>query len=214
MMSKFNISLVLALILANTAVSSAAPKPSLAPLPRIWTLDVTFEHPQQIEVTLPGSKTPKRFWYTIMTLTNKSGKDVPFYPEVDLMTDTFKTYPVWKGVTKQVYNKIKIANQGKYPFLQSFDEIQNVILQGSDNTVDIAVILPDFDPKAKNIKLFIAGLSNETKTVEHPTIKHKDGRPLKIYLRKTLELNYALPGDKSVHSQKSLVYKGKRWIMR
>jgi hypothetical protein len=90
----------------------------------------------------------------------------------------------------------------------------NRILQGEDNTKDIAVIWPDFDTKAKNIKVFIAGLSNETVAIDHPMAKDQAGKPFKVFLRKTLELSYAFKGDPALRSDASLTYKGKRWIMR
>ena len=107
-----------------------------------------------------------------------------------------------------------MENQGKYPFLQSLDKISNEVLQGRDNTQDIAVILPDFDPKAKNIKIFIAGLSNEAVSVEHPVKKDADDKAVKIILRKTLELRYAIPGDEQNRHLQQLIYKGKDWVLR
>ncbi len=79
---------------------------------------------------------------------------------------------------------------------------------------DIAIIWPDFDIKAKNIRLFIAGLSNETVAINHPVEKDDFGNPKKVFLRKTLELNYDLKGDPALRSGATLKYKGKRWIMR
>jgi len=44
-------------------------------------------------------------------------------------------------------------------------------------------------------KSLIAGLSNETVVIDHPTAKDETGKPAKVYLRKTLELSYKLGGD-------------------
>ena len=71
-----------------------------------------------------------------------------------------------------------------------------------------------FDVKAKSMKLFIAGLSNETAAIDHPVAKDEAGRPIKVFLRKTLELSYALGGDATLRSNANLIYKGKRWVMR
>ena len=72
----------------------------------------------------------------------------------------------------------------------------------------------NFDAKAKNIRVFIAGLSNETVEINHPIGKDNLGNPLRVFLRKTLELNYAFKGDPAIRSSAGLTYKGKRWIMR
>ncbi|MDP2933457.1 MAG: hypothetical protein Q8N81_04975, partial [bacterium] len=79
---------------------------------------------------------------------------------------------------------------------------------------DLAIIWPDFDAKAKNISLYLAGLSNETVVVEHPTKKDPNGIPEKIYLRKTLELQYSIGGDPTLRNNTVLVYKNKNWVMR
>ena len=113
-----------------------------------------------------------------------------------------------------VFKHIKKRHQSKYPFLESLEKAGNRILQGRDNTKDIAIIWPDFDAKAKNIKLFISGLSNETVAIDHPRAKDQSGKPVKVFLRKTLELSYAMRGDAAFRSQAMLMYKSKRWVMR
>jgi hypothetical protein len=80
---------------ATAFLCLAAPEPAIIPGPGDWTMEVTFEHPQQIIVQMEKSGL-KRFWYTIVTLTNQSGQDVGFYPTCDLMTDTFHIIPANK----------------------------------------------------------------------------------------------------------------------
>ncbi|GAF76801.1 unnamed protein product, partial [marine sediment metagenome] len=66
--------------------------------PSDWTVDVVFEHPQQIMLPSSGEGELRRFWYTIITLTNKTKRDVDFYPRCELMTDTFQIIPAGKTV--------------------------------------------------------------------------------------------------------------------
>jgi hypothetical protein len=192
------------------AYLSAYPEPAVVPADTDWTLNVLFNQPQQITVKTAGCTEKKRFWYIILTLTNNDfGGEAPFYPACNLMTDTFRITPAGKMVTKQVFEKIKLRHQGKYPLLENLEKVDNKILQGNDNTVDIAIIWPDFDPEAKNVTLFISGMSNETVAIEHPT-----DRATKVFLRKTLALKYAIGGDPKLRSKAKLAYKGKRWVMR
>ena len=196
-----------------TCVSFAAPEPAIIPGPRDWTLDVTFEHPEQIVVRTEQGKS-LRFWYTIVTLTNESGRDVDFFPNCELMADTFHILPAGKSTPTGVFEGIKRRHQRKYPFLEALDKAGNKMLEGEDNAKDIAVIWPDFDEKVKNIKVFISGLSNETAAIDHPVAKDAGGKAVKVYLRKTLELSYSVSGDPALRSYAKLSYKGKRWIMR
>ena len=195
-------------------VCLAAPEPAIVPAPGQWTIDMQFTHPQQIVLPTRAGNQPTRFWYVIITLTNNTDNDVDFYPKCDLMTDTFQITPAGKAVTPAVFEQIKKRHRSRYPFLEPLAMAGNRILQGEDNTKDIAIIWPDFDVQAKNIKVFIAGLSNETVAIDHPVAKDQSGLPLKVFLRKTIELSYAFKGDPTLRSGASLTYKGKRWIMR
>jgi hypothetical protein len=197
-----------------TSFCLAAPEPAIVPAAGQWTVDTEFTHPQQIVLKRAIDKRPVRFWYTIITLTNNTDEDVDFFPKCDLMTDTFQITPAGKGVSPFVFEQIKRRHKARYPFLELLSKSGNRILQGEDNTKDIAVIWPDFDVKAESMKLFIAGLSNETVMVKHPVAKDEFGNPLKVFLRKTLELNYNIKGDPALRSSAGLAYKGKRWVMR
>jgi hypothetical protein len=190
-------------------VSRAAPEPAIVPRPGDWTLKVMFEHPQQILLEGGVRGRPRRFWYTILTLTNKSSDDVEFYPRCELMTDTFQIVPAEKGTPIAVFERIKRRHKSKYPFLESLKAAGNRILQGEDNAKDVAIVWPDFDAHAKGMKIFVSGLSNETVAIDHPIAKDK-----KVYLRKTLELSYGLRGDPALRSKAKLVYQNKRWVMR
>jgi len=195
-------------------VCVGAPEPSIVPEAGEWTLDVQFEHPQQIIVGKGVDNQPRRFWYMIVTMTNRTKSDVDFYPKCEVMTDDFELTPSGKGVSGVVFAQIRKRHQGQYPLLESVEKAGNKILQGKDNTKDVAIIWQDFGAQTKDVKVFIAGLSNETVVVKHPVAKDENGRAVQVFLRKTLELSYSLPGDAAVKSGENLSYEGNRWVMR
>jgi hypothetical protein len=196
------------------STSLAAPEPAIVQGPNLWTIDTEYTHPQQIILQNAADNKPMVFWYIIVTLTNNTGEDVGFYPKCDLMTDNFQIIPEGKGVTPAVFEQIKIRHKSRYPFLEPISRVDNKLLQGENNTKDIAIIWPDFNKKANNITLFITGLSNETAVVDHPVAKTPSGQPQKIFLRKTLELKYAVKGDLNSRYGMSTNFKQKRWVMR
>ena len=197
-----------------TCVCMAAPEPAIIPAPGQWTVDVEYTHPQQIVLRRTSDNQPVSFWYVILTLTNNTGKDVGFYPKCDLMTDTFQIIPAGKSISPVIFEHIRKRHEKRYPFLELLDKTSNKILQGEDNTKDIAIIWPDFSFQAKSIKVFITGLSNETAEVDHPVATDNQGQPVKVYLRKTLELSYNLKGDPALRSAINLAPEEKRWVMR
>jgi len=215
--SVFSIIIAVVVCVFSSSLCWAYPEPTLAGGLNDWNMDVEFGKPQQISVKFPGdakNAPARRFWYMILTVKNDTGSDVDFYPSCDLMTDTFKVTPAGKKVMGLVFDKIKRIQQGRYPFLERFELVGNRMLQGEDNAKDIVVIWPDFDGKAKNVDLFIGGLSNETVAIEHPTKKDKNGKAVKVYLQKTLQLKYSIGGDKKFRGVSKLKYKSKHWIMR
>lgn len=198
-------------LVANVCL--AAPEPAVVQGPGQWTVEVKFEKPQQL--VLPwGDNGQARYWYTIISVTNRTGQDIDFYPRCELLTDTFQIVPAGRNVPPVVFEKIKQRHQGRYPLLESLTQVDKRILEGEDNTRDIAIIWKDFDKAAASFKLFITGLSNETVMVEHPVAVDSDGQPVQIFLRKTLELDYVLRGDPAMRSLVEVAYKGKSWVMR
>jgi len=91
----------------------AAPTPSLAPSAGIWTLDVQFAQPLTLSIKI--GENSEQYWYTVLTLTNNTGKDVSFIPQCELMTDTWQVTQSDTGIVKPVYDKIKHINQGVIP---------------------------------------------------------------------------------------------------
>jgi len=204
----------LGLFVAIEGVCLAVPEPAVVPRAGDWTLDAAFEHPQLIEVRYRDHAEAKRFWYVIITVVNKTNREVGFYPKCELMTDTFEIIPSGKDVTPAVFELIKTRHVSRYPFLEQLENVDNRMLVGEDNARDIAVIWPDFDAKAKGMKLFMSGLSNETAVIDHPVAKDANGRAIKVFLRKTLELSYSVGGDPALRSAARLKYENRRWIMR
>jgi len=191
----------------------AAPEPAVVQRPGQWTLEVRYEHPQQL--VLPwGPNGEQRFWYTILTVTNRTGRDAEFYPKCELMTDTFQVLPAGQGVPPVVFDMIRQRHASQYPLLESWQNIPNRILEGEDNARDIAIIWRDFDRQATGFHMFIGGLSNETAVVPHPVAVDASGAPVPVYLRKTLDVSYALRGDPALRASVEIVPKGQSWVMR
>ena len=203
---------LLGFMVITTCFATAAPEPAIVQRAQEWTLDVKYEPLQQITLRPDERGKPVRFWYLILTVTNNTGDDVELYPQCELMTDTFEIIPAGKDVPPEVFDYIKTRHRSMYPFLEQLDTSGMRVLQGSDNTRDIAVIWPDFDLRAKEISLFIGGLSNETVGVDYPVVG--SSMPEKVFLRKTLELDYSFSGDPAFRSEPKITFTGSEWIMR
>ena len=101
------------------------------------------------------------------------------------------------------------------PLLEPQDSITGPILLGRDNARDSVAIFKDFDPNANSINIFIAGLSNETISVHYPAKSEIELTEKKqVLLRKTLMLQYQVPGDRFSPLNRVMLYRSRKWIMR
>ena len=204
-----------AVIAAETKTTkTTAPVPASFPAEDIWQLDIELHgKPTQLQAILPGDQEPTRFWYMVYTLTNNNPIDVDYYPTMEVMTDTFKLYEAGKVPTKPVYQEVERLYRESVPLLEPEIIVAGKILQGEDNARDCVAILDDFDPNATSIKVFISGLSNETAVVEKID-KNNEKNIKKVLLRKTLMLEYRIPGDQFNQDKKVMLFSRREWIMR
>ncbi|MBN1765023.1 MAG: hypothetical protein JW860_07180 [Sedimentisphaerales bacterium] len=219
MIPKNNLVILILLLIAFALLMSfagAVPEPALVPPPGTWQLDFELHgDPQQISLTLPGEYNPRRFWYLLYTVTNKTGQDVEFYPNFEILTDSLKLYQAGDNVRRPVYNAIRDLYPSTIPLLEHEDQVSGKILIGEDNARDSVAIFEDFDPNATHVKIFISGLSNETTTVDYPGgIDLDTGKPKKVLLRKSLMLEYRVPGDQYNPQDRVMLYHSRNWIMR
>ena len=203
-------------LLLCVGLIGAVPEPALVPDADVWQLEVELHgEPHQIQVTVPGENQPRRFWYLLYTVYNNTGNDVDFYPQFDLFTDTFKLYHGGVESRRVVFEAVREAYGKTIPLLESEDMITGRILQGQDNARDSVAIFEDFDPNATSVKVFMAGFSNETVRINAPGEISADVEgPGSMLLRKSLQLDYQVPGDRFNPCNRVMLYRGRKWIMR
>lgn len=210
------IAMTMALLMACPARLAAAPKPSLIRLPGTWQLDIEFHNdPMPIEVALPGETEPRTYWYLLYTVTNNTGQDIGFYPQFDLFTDTFQLVHAGVKVRQPVFQAIRDLYRTTLPLLEPESMVTGTLLQGEDNARTSAAIFHAFDPCATQVRVFVAGLTNETVKVDHPSRVDPDTKqPKEVLLRKTLMLQYQLSGDRYEPANRAMLYQRRKWIMR
>lgn len=213
---KTALAIYLIMLVAPVATGLCAPKPSLVAPVGIWQLDIELHgDPKLIQLTLPGSTEAKNYWYLLYTVTNNTGQDVDFFPQIELFSDTFKLYRSGSQVRNLVFEAIRDRYRKTIPLLESQDMVSEKLLQGRDNSRDSVAIFTDFDPNAAKVKLFISGASNETVIVKQPVqVGAKTQKPKETLLRKTLMLEYRVSGDRYRPEQRLMLYQDRNWIMR
>jgi len=210
----------LAAAAASVALSSPPPQPSVASLS--WQLDFTHEAPRSISLRLPGREETKSYWYSLFTVTNRTGADQIFVPDFVLYTDTGKIVRAGDGVPGAVFEAIQKRHNN--PLLVDLAAATGKILQGEDNAVDSVAIWREFDPKARAFDLFVGGLSGEHLRVPLPvpikvTVANEKGNKVQVLktevvLYKCLHVSYRLPGEAAARSRTAPEAVKRRWVMR
>ena len=197
---------------------SAYPKPSVAPV--TWALDFHPGTPTRITVKVPGADAPKAFWYLPFTVTNNSKDEQQFLPVFELVDDTGKIHKSDQNIPAAVFDEIK-KREGKR-FLEPLHKATGRILQGAEQAKDSVAIWPEPLERMGSFSIFASGFSGEA-------VWYKDGKEIPfnkadwtkmkpedagIILRKTIELDYHVPGDEFYQGRDRVIKKDERWVMR
>lgn len=199
----------LALGLAGAAPQAAAIDQGTFAIPsavdRVWSMDVQHRMPQPIRVE------GRWYWYLPYTVTNNTGEDRLFIPDIALVTDRGRILQAGEGVPPSVYPAIRqrLGN----PLLIPPQEMIRTLRQGEDFATDSVAIWPAPPTNTARMDIFFSGHSGETAPLLSPStgqpilrpqvdavtgevLRDPEGNPIlrPILTRRTLRLHYLTPG--------------------
>jgi hypothetical protein len=191
--------------------SADFPKPS--PYPITWELKFDYETPRRLVMDVPGSTVPKAYWYLTYTVTNESDKEQVFLPLFEMLAKDGRVIRSDRHIPAAVFERIR-QREGKR-FMEPFTTIGGEIRIGEDEARDGVAIWEEPTSRMGTFTLFISGLSGETAIAKDGAgreIKDSDGKPM--ILRKTLQLDFEIPGDESHPGEALIKQTGQQWVMR
>ena len=214
------------LIMITIAVGVLFSAPGVtAPTPTAtgsWQLNITYHAPKPLLMKVPGEAKPQLFWYFLYTVTNRTGKERSFNPNIVLFTNTGEILQAGDGVSPVVFEKIRSVTNN--PLLRDQWSIGGKMPQGQDNARDGVAIFRNFDPKATSFDIFAAGLSGETTSIklpvpievteEAPDGKERKVKKTKVFLTKTLRLHYGIGTEAAQRLRAKATLIEKDWVMR
>ncbi|MHC4063725.1 MAG: hypothetical protein ACYSUI_04395 [Planctomycetota bacterium] len=207
---------VLALAIAPGDDTAAAPEPSLSP--QSWELDFEFRDPTRITLTLPGDSQPTTFWYLLYSVTNNTGDEIEFYPSFHLVTDTLQVVEGGSNISPRVYEAIRARHKKEHPFMVDPPAVFGLLKQGEDNRLTSAAVFRNFDPEASHFTIYVGGLSGELARLSNPAFDplkaESDKNSRSFVLRKTLAIEYDLPGDSRTRARAVPTRVKRDWVMR
>lgn len=196
--------------------SSQVVEPSV--VPESWQLRFRFEDPRRISVFLPDREEPVVYWYMTYRVENPGPEDVDFLPRFELVTDTLKRVPSEINVSPDAFRAIQ--RRSGNPLLIPPERVFSRLLQGRENARHSVAIWPDFDPEAKGFRIYVSGLSGESRRVRNrafdPAEPESETNQRYFTVFKTLEIPYLLPAGSDARMEVRAVRQPEkqRWIMR
>jgi hypothetical protein len=194
----------LAVLLQTTSPRAGAfPEPSI--VTKAWQYDFTYDPPRPISIRALGGGI-QWFWYITYKVINNTGDERLFVPEVTIYTDTGRIFPAGNNVPSRVFNAVKsrIAN----PLLENPAEIIGRVLQGPDYAKEGVAIWPAPSEDVDRLTVFFSGLSGEVQATQHPLTGER------VVLRKTLMIEYEMPGTTTDIQEQPVVPVREQWTMR
>lgn len=200
-----------------------------SPTPISWEIDFKYLEPRRIEVAVRGGR--EVYWYLVYTATNRSGATQTFHPTFQLVTGDLRVIDTDMGISAVVFDAIRERHKLTHPYLVHPTRAIGPIRVGSDYAVESVAIWRATDVTSTRFTIFAAGLSGEARLAPNPgydperpesrSFTGDDGRqrevtdnPRYFTLRKTLALEYLLPGSMNARAEAEPQLQRMRWIMR
>ena len=203
---KCSILSVLALFVLSTGTSAkAAPEPS--PVSITW--EFTFDRGPLRLAWVDDGNGPKPYFFLTYRVTNYSGDDLLFAPDVALMTDNTTVLQSGRDVPTAVTNAI--LEELDNPLVETQIDIVSTVLQGKEHARDGVLIWPADRLDVDEVTIFFSGLSGE---FESYVVGRETDNPRRYTLRKTMMLRYATPGNFSDQGARPFEIIEERWVMR
>lgn len=199
---------LLSLLLAASALLLGALAPEPAPVPQRWQLEIEPGELRVLSVDVPNVG-PRMYAYMTYRVVNNSGQDVLFAPSFELSDGEGEVIRSGRDVPQAATTAVFDLIQN--PLAEDQISIIGELTQGKENGKDGFVIWAINDMNPASMTVYTAGFSGETATVE---IKGADGKDQKFILRKTLRLDFRVPGTLEGQRLRPLSLESKTWIMR
>lgn len=218
-------------VLSTAFAPVMAEEPEPNPTPVAWELQFTSTRPERITV---GGRT---YWYVLYKVTNNTGEDVPFHPEIVRVEEIESEVPADKakqesqkaskitvtpsivGLDRGVYGAIKKRHEKTYPFLVHPVDAIGTLRQGADNAITSVAVFPEMDSRVSKFTIYVGGLSGEQIVRANPLFDPKkpadeESNPRVFVMRKTLAMPFTLPGDTRTRATATPKLGRMEWVMR
>lgn len=187
-------------LLVGSITDSALPAPSFVAPPK----DIDFTPTELRLYKDPDSG--KQYWYTTYDVVNNTGKELRFAPRIELVVDDGRILAQGDGVSSGVVRQLKAYL--KNDLLEDQFEILGEVLPGKEHAKTGLIVFRADDITPTELTVMVQGLSRETEKKPNP----KTGDM--VTLRKTVKIDYLVPGDPKPRGTTTYSIVNREWIFR
>lgn len=190
-------------VVCTAPVAASRPFPALA-LGALAAKELAFT-PSELRL-FQDADTGKYYWYMTYDVVNGTGKELRFAPRIDLVVDDGRILAQGEGVPTGAVRQLKkfIGNE----LLEDQFEILGEVLPGKEHARTGLVVFRADDLNPTELTVMVQGLSRETEKKPNP----KSGEL--VTLRKTVRLDYLVPGDPKPRGSTVYPIVNREWIFR
>jgi len=189
--------------LLDRTAALAVPEPAI--VNPSWTLDFEFQTPNAVAVEDDQGNT-RWYWYMPYKVTNNTGEDRLFAPEIIIYNDNGDIVSAGKNVPPAVFEKVQYLL--KNPLLKNSVQIVGKLLKGEDFAKEGAAIWPVAEDDVDSFTVFVGGIYGETQVVKNPKTDEE------VVLRRTLMIDFDVPGNYKNPQEQPCELTGQRDVMR
>ncbi|MFZ4750269.1 MAG: hypothetical protein ACOYMM_07145 [Phycisphaerales bacterium] len=193
-----------ALVATVSVVGAAAVAPAAHAAHAAAAKELDFT-PSELRL-FKDADTGKHYWYMTYDVVNNTGKEVRFAPRIDLVVDDGRILAQGEGVSSAVVRQLKAYLKNE--LLQDQFEILGEVLPGKEHARTGLVVFRADDLEPTELTVMVQGLSRETEKKPHP----KSGEL--VTLRKTVRIDYLVPGDPKPRGSTTYPIVNREWIFR
>ncbi len=150
--------------------------------------------------------TGETFWYFTYKVSNLTGHERFWAPQLTLFTDGGEIMPAGESVPPRIETDLIDLLGNEYLVRQN--EVIGKIYVGADNALEGLAVWPASNLDTTEMSLFVSGISGETAEVSNPTTQAKE------ILQKTLRRDYVSPGDPLARGDDPVEFVAESWVMR
>lgn len=153
------------------------------------------------------------YWYMTYEVTNRSGRERMWAPQIELQSDAGQIQPSGQGVPRLVTEDLQrtlSSDRSRRRTDKVLDQNQVIgpITSGPEHSREGLVVWRVADPTITELTIYVGGVTNHRETVSHPETGEA------VVLRRNRALRFVTPGELALLEGTPIEASSQEWVLR